>query len=133
VSEADTNKKLVQRFYAEAINARDLDSVGRLLSEDFTHDGEPRGQDGQRQAVAAFLDGFSDLRNEILLILAEGDLVAAHQRWTGTHDGEFLGLAPTGKSVKFTSTAILRIADGRITAAWDEVDLLGLMRQLKAT
>jgi len=127
---AAANKELVRRFYAEAINDRDLDAVDRLLGEDFTHDGERRGRAGQRQAVAAFLDGFSDLRNEILLILAEDDLVAAHQRWTGTQDGEFLGFPPSGRPVEFTSTAVLRIADGLIVAAWDQVDLLGLTQQL---
>jgi steroid delta-isomerase-like uncharacterized protein len=132
MSDLEANKQLVRRFYAEAIDGRDLGAVERLLAEDFTHDDERRGRAGQRQAVAAFLDGFSDLRNEILLILAEGDLVAAHQRWTGTHDGEFLGIAPTGRRVEFTSTAVLRIADGLIAAAWDEVDLLGLTRQLGA-
>lgn len=130
---ASENKDLVRRFYAEAINGRDLDAVDRLLSEDFTHNGEARGRRGQRQAVAAFLDGFSDLRNEILLILAEDDLVAAHQHWTGTHDGAFLGFAPTGRVVEFTSTAVLRVENGLIAAAWDQVDLLGLTRQLEAT
>lgn len=56
--------------------------------------------------------------------------MAAHQRWTGTHDGRFAGFAPTGRRVRFTSTAMLRIRDGLIAAAWDEVDLLGLTRQL---
>lgn len=130
MSTAEQNKDLVRRFYAEAINDRDLGAVDRLLTPDFTHDDEPRGRDGQRQAVAVFLAGFSDLHNEILLILAEGDLVSAHQRWTGTHDGEFLGFAPTGRAVAFTSTAVLRVADGLIAAAWDEVDLLGLTQQL---
>jgi steroid delta-isomerase-like uncharacterized protein len=129
---AAENKDLVRRFYAEAINGRDLDAVDRLLSEDFRHDDEKRGRAGQRAAVAAFLDGFSDLRNEILLILAEDDLVAAHQRWTGTHDGEFLGFAPSGRRVEFTSTAVLRVAGGLIVAAWDQVDMLGLTRQLGA-
>ena len=132
MGDLEANKDLVRRFYAEAINGRDLDAVERLLAEDFTHDGERRGRAGQREAVAAFLDGFSDVRNEILLILAEDDLVAAHQRWTGTHEREFLGIAATGRRVEFTSTAVLRIADGLIAAAWDEVDLLGLTRQLGA-
>lgn len=126
----EANKELVRRFYAEAINDRDLGAVDRLLTEDFTHDGELRGRPGQRAAVEAFLTGFSDLRNEIRLILAENDLVAAHQRWTGTHDGPFLGVEPTGRAVDFTSTAVLRVADGQIAAAWDEVDMLGLTGQL---
>jgi steroid delta-isomerase-like uncharacterized protein len=130
MTDLDANKDLVRRFYAEAINARDLGAVDRLLAEDFTHDGERRGRDGQRAAVAAFLEAFDDLHNEILLILAEGDLVAAHQVWTGTHTGPFAGVAATGRSVSFTSTAVLRIADGSIAEAWDEVDAAGLMAQL---
>jgi steroid delta-isomerase-like uncharacterized protein len=128
----DDNKELVRRFYREAINERDVGAVDRLLSEDFSHDGELRGRDGQRQAVQYFLDAFPDLRNEIELLLAEGDLVAAHQRWTGTHGGEFLGVAATGKAVEFSSTAILRIRDGLIAEAWDEVDMLGVLQQLGA-
>jgi steroid delta-isomerase-like uncharacterized protein len=125
------HKDLVRRFYAEAVNARDLDAVDRLLTEDFTHDGERRGRAGQREAVAVFLAGFSDLHQEILLILAEDDLVAAHQRWTGTHDGPFLGAGPTGRRVTFTSTAVLRVRDGLIAEAWDEVDVAGLQAQLR--
>lgn len=82
--------------------------------------------------MAAFLDGFPDLENRIDQILAEGDLVAARQTWTGTHDGEFAGVAATGRSVTFTSTAVLRIRGGMIAAAWDQVDVAGLMGQLTA-
>jgi predicted ester cyclase len=132
VAGADEQKELVRRFYREAINERDAGACERLLSEDFSHDGEERGRHGQREAVQYFLDALSDLRNEILLILAEGDLVAAHQRWTGTHDGEFMGAAPSGRPVEFTSTAVLRVRDGLIAEAWDEVDVAGLMAQIES-
>ena len=132
MADPEWNKDLVRRFYAEVMNGRDLDAIDRLLTEGFVHDGEARGRDGQKQAVRAFLNGFSDLHDEIELILAEGDLVSAHQAWTGTHDGDFMGIAATGRKVKFTSTAILRIEDGMIAEAWDEVDLAGLMAQLSA-
>ena len=131
MSQVEGNKQLVRRFYAEAINARDVSAVDRLLTSDFTHNGERRGQAGQRAVVEGFLQGFSDLRNEILILIGEGELVAAHQRWTGTHDGPFAGLQPTGKGVEFTSTAVLRIEGDRIAEAWDEVDMLGLMAQLQ--
>ena len=124
-------KDLVRQFYAQAINGRDLDAVPGLLTEDFVHDGNPLGNAGQRDVVAGFLSGFSDLHNKILLILAEGDLVSAHQRWTGTHDGDFAGMPASGRAVDFTSTAILRIADGRIAEAWDEVDMLTLIQQIQ--
>ena len=131
--EAEGNKELVRRFYAEAINDRDRTACERLLTEDFTHDDELKGRAGQQEAVNAFLDAFPDLRNEILMMVAEGDLVAAHQKWSGTHEGEFIGIAATGRQVEFTSTAILRIENDLIAAAWDEVDLLGLTTQLNAS
>lgn len=126
----DTNKDLVRRFYREAINERDSAACERLLSEDFVHNGETRGRVGQRQAVDYFLAAFPDLRNDIELILAEDDLVAAHQRWSGTHSDEFLGVEATGKRIEFTSTAMLRVRDGLIAQAWDEMDVAGLLQQL---
>jgi steroid delta-isomerase-like uncharacterized protein len=125
----DENKAVVRAFFQEAINDRDLASLDRLIAADFTHNGEPRGRDGQREAVAAFLAGFSDLHNEIELILGEDELVAARGLWTGTHDGEFMGSPASGTRVSFASTAILRVADGMIAEAWDVVDI-GLAAQL---
>lgn len=130
VADLAENKEVIRRFYAEVINGRDLDAIDRLLTEDFSHDGELRGREGQRAAVAVFLDGFSDLEHRIDQILAEGDLVAARQTWTGTHDGEFAATAATGRRVEFGSTAVLEVRDGMIAAAWDQVDVAGLMAQL---
>jgi len=128
----DPNKELVRRFYREAIVERDSAACERLLSADFVHNGEPRGRAGQRQAVDYFLAAFPDLGHEIELAIAEGDLVAAHQRWAGTHGGEFLGVAASGRRVEFTSTAILRVRDGLIAEAWDEMDSGAILAQLTA-
>jgi steroid delta-isomerase-like uncharacterized protein len=126
----DANKDLVRRFYREAIDGRDSAACERLLTADFVHNGEPRGRTGQRQAVDYFLAAFPDLHSEIELILAEDDLVAAHQRWSGTHAGEFLGVEASGRAVEFSSTAVLRIRDGLIAQAWDEIDTAGILQQL---
>lgn len=129
---SETNKDVVRSFYGEAINGRDPGAVDRMLSERFVHNGERRGRDGQRAAVEYFLAAFPDLQHEIELILGEGDLVAAHQSWRGTHGGEFLGVQATDRRVEFTSTAILRLEHGVIAEAWDEVDMLAVLRQLGA-
>jgi predicted ester cyclase len=128
----EANKELVRRFYREAIAERDSSSCERLLSVDFVHNGETRGRAGQRQAVDYFLAALPDLQHEIELLFGEGDLVAAHQRWAGTHGGEFLGVAATGGRVEFTSTAILRVRDGLIAEAWDEMDSGAILAQLEA-
>ena len=120
----DTDPKLIVRdFYEKAVNCRDLDAIDQLLADDFRHNGEPRGRAGQRQAVSAFLTAFPDLRHEILIILGEGELVSALQRWTGTMDGQFMGHPPNGRLVSFTSTAILQVRDRHIAQAWDVVDI----------
>lgn len=128
---AEENVALVEKFYEEAINQKDGTACERLLTEDFVHNNEFKGRAGQQEAVDAFLTGFPDLEVNVLMTVAEDDKVAAHQRWRGTHDGEFIGIPATGKKVEFTSTAILVIHQGLIAQAWDEVDLFGLSAQLE--
>ncbi|MBK5233695.1 MAG: ester cyclase [Thermoleophilia bacterium] len=129
---SNENTELVERFYAEAINQKDATACERLLTDDFVHNNEFRGRTGQQAAVDAFLAAFPDLEVKVMMTVAEDDKVAAHQRWRGTHEGEFIGIAGTGKKVEFTSTAILLIHDGMIAQAWDELDLFGLSAQLQS-
>ncbi len=126
----EDNKQLVRSFYEEAINGRDTYACERLLAKGFVHNGVKRGREGQREVVAYFLAAFQPLRHEILLLLAEQDLVAAHQRWSGRHVGEFLGCAASGRDVVFTSTAVLKLAGGEIAQAWDEMDSAAIVTQL---
>jgi predicted ester cyclase len=128
----EANKEVVRSFYAEAINGRDSYACERWLSKRFVHNGVKRGAEGQRQAVAYFLAAFEPLRHEILLLLAEDDLVAAHQRWSGRHVGEFLGVPASGREVAFTSTAVLKLAGNQIVEAWDEIDSGAIVAQLSA-
>ncbi|HEX3910948.1 MAG TPA: ester cyclase [Solirubrobacteraceae bacterium] len=126
----DQSKEIVRSFYAEAINGRDAYACERWLSKGFVHNGVKRGAQGQREVVSYFLAAFQPLRHEILLLLAEEDLVAAHQRWSGRHVGEFLQCPASNREVSFTSTAILRIAKGEIVQAWDEMDSGAIVAQL---
>jgi predicted ester cyclase len=128
----EDNTRLVERCYAEAINGREGPACERLLSEDFVHNGEARGQAGQRGAVEAFLAAFDPLRHRIEIIFGAGNLVCAHQTWSGTHTGTFLDVPATGREVTFTSTAILRVAGDRISQAWDEVDMATLLARIGA-
>ena len=129
---ADDNRELVERFYEEVVNQRRLETIDELLSKDFVHNGERRGRDGQRRTYEEFFTGFPDLKSEVVEIFAAGDSVAVHRRWSGKHEGTFQGVAPTGRSVEFESTAILSVRDGQIVEYRGVVDLLGLMQQLGA-
>jgi len=125
------NVELVRRFYEEAINQRDSSACARLLTDDFVHNNQFRGREGQQAAVDAFLTGFPYLEVQVQMTVAEDDKVAAHQRWRGTHEGEFMGVAASGNEVEFTSTAILLVHQDFIAQAWYEVDLFGLVVQLR--
>ena len=129
---ADANRDLVDRFYREVITKRRLDAIDELISEDFVDNGERRGREGQRRVYEEFLGAFPDLQTEIVEILAADDLVAVHRRWTGTHSVRFQGVDPTGRSIDFQSTAILKVRAGRIAEYHGVLDMLTLMEHLGA-
>jgi steroid delta-isomerase-like uncharacterized protein len=131
------NKALVLRFYDEVWNRGNLEVAEEVFAPDYVrHDLRPtsaaQGPEGQKQIAAAFRAAFRDLRFEIDLILAEGDYVAA--RWTasGTHNGAWGSVEPTGRSVTLSGVNIFRFEDGLVAEIWNHRDDLGLQEQLGA-
>jgi len=131
------NKEIVRRLVNGVWADRNLAIVDELIAPDYVgHDPtqpEPiRGPEGYKQFVgmyqAAFEDGMVTIDDEI----AEGDLVVT--RWTGrgTHTGELMGIAPTGKEVTVSGITISRLANGKIAEDWELMDALGMMVQLGA-
>jgi steroid delta-isomerase-like uncharacterized protein len=131
------NKEVVRRLVNGVWADRNLAIVDELIASDYVgHDPtqpEPiRGPEGYKQFVgmyqAAFEDGMVTIDDEI----AEGDLVVT--RWTGrgTHTGELMGIAPTGKEVTVSGITISRLANGKIAEEWELMDALGMMIQLGA-
>ena len=90
------------------------------------------GVEGYRDLITLYTTMFSDLRFEIHDIVAEGDIVCS--RWTsvGTHDGEVLGIAPTGNSLTRTGMSWQRVENGKFVETWVERDGLGLARDIGA-
>lgn len=125
------NIDIVKGFYDEVINNKNLDAIGNYLSEDFIHNGESRGLDGQKQIIQEnFFNAFPDIKVNCEFFVCENDLVTVHNIWSGTHIGNFLGVAATGKTIQWQANAILKIKENKITEAWDENDFLGLFMQL---
>ena len=73
----------------------------------------------------ATYDAFSDLKRPVDALVAEGDKVVARWTSTGTHDGPFQGIPPTGKTVTTTGITIFRLEDGKIVEEWSESDMIG--------
>ncbi len=78
------------------------------------------------------LTAFPDIAYTLEDMIAEGDKVAWRARFTATHQGEFLGVAPTGKKIDMSYIAMFRIVDGKGVEYWSSVDISRLMRQIGA-
>ena len=133
---AEANADLIHRLHDELLNERDLAVVDRFFAPDFvSHNnppGFPPGVDGVKQFFAMFRDAFPDAAVRIDEIVDGGDRVAVATTLTGTHEGELMGIAPTGRTVSVTGIDIVCIADGRIAEHRGLTDIVGLMRQLTA-
>ena len=133
---SDANKTVSRRLTEEAFNQGNYDVIEELVAPTFVnHDpttGDTKGPQGTRELIEGYRSAFPDLKLTIEEQVAEGDLVAT--RWTarGTHKGELMGIAPTGKESTVTGMSIEKIKDGKIVESWNNWDTLGMMRQLGA-
>ena len=119
---SEENKAMVRRL-VEAINGGD---EGAAVEELFA----PRAARRVRRLFAEFRAAFPDWHEEVVQLVAEGDTVAGRFRCSGTHLGEFLGEAPTGRHMEMEEVFLLRVEDGLFVEFWALEDSLGRMRQL---
>jgi steroid delta-isomerase-like uncharacterized protein len=130
------DNKAVFRRWCEVISQNRLDRVEEIIAPDEVDHtvppGVPSGLEGVKQIFTTFHSAFPDLRIQIEDLIAEGDKVVARVTARGTHQGEFMGIAPTGKPVSFNAIDVVRIAGGKIVERWSQADLLGLLQQLGA-
>jgi predicted ester cyclase len=119
---SEENKAMVKRM-VEAINAGEEDAA---VDELFA----PRAARRVKRLFAEFRSAFPDWQEETVELVAEGDTVAGRFKCAGTHRGEFLGEAPTGKRMEVEEVFFLRAEDGKLVDFWALEDSLGRMRQL---
>ena len=123
-ADLETNKKLYRDFVETVINKRQPDAASRYMADDLIEHNANIAQAGRRQFLASVLAGFSDYHGEIQEILAEGDRIVVRTVWTGTQDGPFLGLPPSGRKLRFMTADFFRIENGKLAEHWDVVDSL---------
>lgn len=131
----DDPKNVVRRFYDE-VSAGNLGVIDELVADDVVeHDtfpGMEPNKEGVKQFFAMFRSAFPDLRMEPHEMLAEGDLVSARVTMTGIHQGEFMGMPPSGKRIEVEGIDIIRVRDGQATEHWGVTDTMTMMQQLGA-
>jgi predicted ester cyclase len=119
---SEQNKAMVRRL-VEAINAVEEEAAVEVLFA-------PRVARRVKRLFAEFRLAFPDWQEEALQLVSEGDTVAGRFRCSGTHLGEFLGEAPTGKRMRVEEVLFLRAEEGRFVDYWALEDSMGRMRQL---
>ena len=119
----DEGKELVRRYYAEVLNGRNLDAVENYFTDE-------RLIAGIRKGCFGYFQSFPDLHCSIEELVVEGDTVFCRSVITGTQDGEYKGIAPTGRNVAADAWEIYRYADGRFVGYSCLTDVAGLTRQL---
>jgi predicted ester cyclase len=133
----DTNKKIVQRFVTEYQTGNNQQVLRDTIADTLVNH-TPMSPDaaGGVEEVKGIFDmfhaAFEGFTAEIVDQLAEGDKVMTYKTFSGTHTGEFMGIPPTGKHVRFDVMDIIRLADGRFVEHWGLIDQAGLLRQLGA-
>ncbi|MBA7509372.1 Aklanonic acid methyl ester cyclase AcmA [subsurface metagenome] len=126
--------KAVPRRWLEIFNEGKLDVIDEILDKDYYNSLlNVRGLESVRQFVIAYRTSFPDIKFTVEDQIAEGDKVTTRFSATGTHRGEFMGVAPTGKTVKIATLTVYRIVNGKIVEGWSIMDNLGTLQQLGAT
>ena len=120
---SDDSKAVVERYYAEVLNGRNLEAVGSYFADE-------RIVEGVRRGCFSYFTAFPDLHNSIDELIAEGNTVFCRSTMTGTHDGEYKGIPATGRQIASESAEVFRIADGKFVGYWCLANVAGLMRQI---
>ena len=125
------NKKIVRRFI-EAYNKRNLDLIDDFVAPDYVDHTNKVDREGLKQLFNMGLTAFPDWHETIEDIIAEGDKVWVRLAYTGTHTGEFMGLAPTGKKITSKAVDIYRIVNGKLAEYWNVTDMVNIFKQIGA-
>jgi steroid delta-isomerase-like uncharacterized protein len=126
---------IARRFFDEIFSKGKLDLVDELFATDYVghpsgYEEATRGPEGVKQYVGALRGGVSDLTVTVEDQVAEGDKVVTRWIAQGTHDGELMGIAPTGQTAAVTGITIQRLQDGRVVEGWTNWDVMGMLLQL---
>ena len=133
---SEENKLLVRRYYEEIVNTGKLDSIECFIAPEYTevHDGKRHvmGVEGAKAHILGVRGTYPDLHIAIERQIAEGEWVVTCITARGTHEGSWLGIKPTGKSVAFTGVNVDRVVGGLIVEHGGAANMLGPLLEIGA-
>lgn len=130
---SDANKAVVSSLF-EAIGSGNLDAIDTIVADNFVEHEELPGLTPDREGVKALFGmlrtAFPDFSFVPQMMIAEGDLVSVFVVFSGTNQGEFMGMPATGRSVTVNVTDWMRVRDGKVVEHWGVMDMASMMQQL---
>jgi predicted ester cyclase len=131
---SDAAKGVVRRNTEEVQGKGNFEVFDELFADEFvdhtTQPGTTPDKAGVRKLYTYLREAFRDFHAEIHWQLADGDLVTTYKTYYGTHDGPFLGVAPTHRKIHFETVDVMRVQNGKVTDHWGVGNLLSLMQQI---
>jgi steroid delta-isomerase-like uncharacterized protein len=134
----ETSNKTTFRRFHDALNTGDVELISKTIDELVEPNAvirtplpiEATGAQLAKEVFGRLLRAYPDLHITVEDLIEEGDKIVSRNTVTGTHQGEYMGLPPTGKSVTYNEIFIVRFAGGRIAESWGVVDVFSQMKQL---
>lgn len=128
------NIAVALRFYDIYNDRSKLGTLPELFAPDYV--GKVNGRKipdvkAAKGFISAFQTGFPDAQYVVEDTIVSGDKVVMRWSCTGTHEGKFLGIEPTGQSIEITGITIFQVNNGKISRLWNNWDTFGLMQQLR--
>jgi predicted ester cyclase len=136
---SEKNIAIARRFYEDVFTAGKMNiaATDQHLADNFVGHDLPSGLDGRegyKKFMTMFAASFSDTTPlEFHQIISNGDKIAIRWSSAGTHTGEFMGIPATDRRIVIKGIDILHLAGGKIVALWQEIDILGIIRQISMT
>jgi predicted ester cyclase len=127
------NESTVRRFFEEIWNAGDLSVADEIVAPDHVHhlgDDIRHGPEGVKELASYLREAFPDLHFVIEEVVSDADRVVVRWTATGTHDGAFFDLQPTGRQARWTGMDMVRLDQGLLVELWANADAAGLWEQL---
>ena len=130
---SEVNETVMRRFIGEVINNGDFSVLDELVQPNYVYrspDQELDGPEALKGLLAAYRIAFPDLNVRIDDLVNGGDKVVISVTLTGTHEGDLMGIAPTGKPVNIKGMILSRFQDGKIVEEYEILDMLAMFQQL---
>jgi steroid delta-isomerase-like uncharacterized protein len=132
---AAENAAMVRRLFEDGVNGADDSAFDEVLSPDYVNYDMPApgpGPDGMKAVMGMFRSGFPDMHVELHDVVADDERVATRGVFTGTHQGEFMGVPASGKPIEVNYIDMWRVRDGKLAENWVRLDMATLMEQIGA-